>query len=173
TIIALDDSDIISFAIDGKGGDIKLNTLGFFSQPLYRPTSPIADENARTKLDGNNRVDVDASGAVSGAITGIPDITFIEESLTDLPDNQIDTKGLIANSCISRSRKREESSFTITGSGGLRNSPQDALVSTYVTGKVRGVGNQTNSWKEGYPIIEPTGVYVLSNGKLILSRECS
>ncbi|MEN9520088.1 MAG: hypothetical protein RLZZ381_2676, partial [Cyanobacteriota bacterium] len=28
-------------------------------------------------------------------------------------------------------------------------------------------------WKKGDPIIEPTGVYRLPNGELVMSRECS
>ncbi|KYC37717.1 hypothetical protein WA1_04145 [Scytonema hofmannii PCC 7110] len=122
SIIAFDDSDILSFARDGKGGDITFNTAGFFSTPLYRPTPPTTDANALAALDRNNRVDVNASGAVSGAITGVPDITFIEESLTD------------------------------------RSLP---------------TANSHPRWKIGDPVVEPTGVYKLPNGKFILSRKCS
>ncbi|MDJ0736007.1 MAG: filamentous hemagglutinin N-terminal domain-containing protein [Nostocaceae cyanobacterium] len=172
TIIALDDSDILSFASDGKGGDITFNTAGFFSTPLYSPTSPTTDANALAALDGNNRVDVNASGAVSGAITGVPDITFIDENLTDLPAKQIDTDTLIANSCIARSTQRQENSFTITGSGGLRNNPGDELVSIYSTGEVRNVKTTPRPWKKGDLIIEPTGVYKLPDGRLILGRIC-
>ncbi|MDJ0736009.1 MAG: filamentous hemagglutinin N-terminal domain-containing protein [Nostocaceae cyanobacterium] len=172
TIIALDDSDILSFSSDGKGGDITFNTAGFFSTPLYRPTSPTTDANALAALDGNNRVDVNASGTVSGVIAGVPDITFIDENLTDLPANQIDTNTLIANSCIARSTQRQENSFTITGSGGLRNNPGDELVSIYSTGKVRNVKTTPRPWKKGDPIIEPQGLYKLPDGRLLLSRTC-
>ena len=123
-------------------------------------------------LDRNNRVDVNASGTVSGVITGIPDVTFIDEELTDLADNQINTDALIANSCISRGTKRQENSFTITGSGGLRNGPGDELISQYSTGEVRNVESNSRTWKKGDSIIEPTGVYKLSDGRVLLSREC-
>jgi len=172
TILALDDSDILSFSGSGKGGDITFNTAGFFSQPLFRPTSPTTDANAVDALDGNNRVDVNASGTVNGAITGVPNITFIDENLTDLSTDQIDTNTLIANSCIARSTQRQENSFTITGSGGLRNSPGDRLVSIYTTGDVRNVEKTPRPWKKGDRIIEPTGVYKLSDGRLLLSRTC-
>ena len=169
TIIALDDSDILSFASDGKGGDIQFNTAGFFSEALYRQTST-TDANALTLLDGNNRTDLNASGAVSGAITGVP-VTFIDEELTDLPENQIDTNALIANSCIARGTKRQENSFKITGSGGLRNSPADGFISEYSTGDVRNV-EPTRGWKKGDAIIEPQGLYQLPDGRLLLSRDC-
>ena len=174
TIVAVDDSDILSFARDGKGGDITFNTEGFFSTPLYRPSSPTANATTLEALDNNSRVDVNASGTVNGAVTGVPDVTFIDDELTDLPDSQIDTNALIANSCISRGTKRQENSFIITGSGALRNSPGDGFVSTYSTGDVRNISenNQSSEWKKGEPIIEPQGVYKLASGELILSREC-
>ncbi|MEB3216384.1 MAG: hypothetical protein VKN72_09135 [Nostocales cyanobacterium 94392] len=170
TIIAFDDSDILSFASDGKGGDIQFNTAGFFSEALYRQTST-TDANALTLLDGNNRTDLNASGAVSGAITGVP-VTFIDEELTDLPENQIDTNALIANSCIARGTKRQENSFKITGSGGLRNSPGDGFISEYSIGDVRNVESNSQVWKKGDAIVEPQGLYQLPDGRLLLSRSC-
>ena len=174
TIIALDDSDILSFARDGKGGDITFNTNGFFSTPLFISSPPTTDAATLNALDNNSRVDVNASGTVNGAVTGLPDVTFIDEELTDLPDSQIDTNALIANSCISRGTKRQENSFIVTGSGALRNSPGDGFISKYSTGDVRNVSedNQSSEWKKGEPIIEPQGVYKLASGELILSREC-
>lgn len=174
TIVAVDDSDILSFARDGKGGDITFNTEGFFSTPLYRPSSPTANATTLQALNNNSRVDVNASGTVNGAVTGVPDVTFIDDELTDLPDSQIDTNTLIANSCISRGTKRQENSFIITGAGALRNSPGDGFISKYSTGDVRNVSedNQSSEWKKGEPIIEPQGVYKLASGELILSREC-
>ncbi|NEO00480.1 MAG: hypothetical protein F6K50_35065, partial [Moorea sp. SIO3I7] len=88
-----------------------------------------------------------------------------------LQQNPIDTKALIANSCIARSSK-VEGTFMIIGSGGLPNRPGDAFVSPYPTGTVQGVTPSTLSWKKGDPIIEPTGVYRLANGQLVMSREC-
>ncbi|NEO47558.1 MAG: filamentous hemagglutinin N-terminal domain-containing protein [Moorea sp. SIO4A3] len=166
SIIAFDDSDILAFARDGQGGDITLNTPAFFGenyQPAPKGTDPAS-------LDGNNRVDINASGAVSGVII-LPDTTFIQNSLTELQQNPIDTKALIANSCIARSSK-VEGTFMIIGSGGLPNRPGDAFVSPYPTGTVQGVTPSTLSWKKGDPIIEPTGVYRLANGQLVMSREC-
>ncbi|MBN3940192.1 MAG: hypothetical protein V7L21_19200 [Nostoc sp.] len=47
------------------------------------------------------------------------------------------------------------------------------LVFNYTTGEVRGIETISRLWKKGDPIIEPTGVYQLNNGQLLLSRECS
>ncbi|PSB16632.1 filamentous hemagglutinin N-terminal domain-containing protein [Phormidesmis priestleyi ULC007] len=172
SILAFNDSDILSFARDGKGGNITLNTAAFFGQN-YRPAPPGTDPRT---LDGNNRVDVNASGTVSGIIT-IPDTTFIQNSLTQLSDNLVDPSTLLANSCIVRSRDRTSNgTFLITGSGGLPIRPGDPPPSSFPTGEVRSLPqpqSQTDHpWKIGDPIVEPQGVYRLANGKLVMSREC-
>ncbi|QHG15330.1 transposase [Nostoc sp. ATCC 53789] len=168
SIFALNDSDIFAFAQDGKGGNITLNTPAFFGQN-YRPIVP--GTNTLT-LDKNNQVDINASGAVSGVIV-LPDTTFVQNNLGQLPQNAIDTNALIANSCISRGTKRQENSFTITGSGALTTNRPGVLVSNYTTGEVRGVETTSRPWKKGDAIIEPQGLYRLNNGQLLLSRECS
>ncbi len=99
-------------------------------------------------------------------------LRVVISSLTELAQNPIETNALIANSCISRSSNQQENSFTITGSGGLRNSPGDGLVSIYSTGDVRNVEPTPRPWKKGDPIVEPTDVYRLADGRLILGRAC-
>ncbi|MBD2612218.1 filamentous hemagglutinin N-terminal domain-containing protein [Nostoc punctiforme FACHB-252] len=182
SIIALDDSDILSFASDGQGGDIRFNTRAFLSSPLYRPTAFTTDTATINTLNDNQQVDVNASGAVSGTITGVPDISFLQNSLTELPENAIDTNALLANSCIVRRNNQQGGSFFVTGSGGLPERPGDAPLSPYSTGTMQSISNQNNSstrnisrsrWKIGDPIIEPQGIYRLSNDKIVLSRECS
>ncbi len=103
SIIAFDDSDILTFANGGKGGNITFNTPAFFGQN-YKPARAGTDPST---LDGNNRVDINASGAVSGVIT-LPDTSFIQNSLSELPENPIDTSNLIANSCIARSSRQQQ-----------------------------------------------------------------
>ena len=95
------------------------------------------------------------------------------QELVPLSTNLINTNTLIANSCIAPTKK-QQGTFNITGSGGLPNRPGDASISSYPTGTVRNVqGNGTSSlWHLGDPIMEPQGVYQLTNGHLVLSREC-
>jgi filamentous hemagglutinin family protein len=200
TIIAFADSDILAYAADGRGGDITFKTpifFGFAYSPAPKGTDP-------DTLDHNNRVDINASGAVEGVIS-LPDLSFIENSLTQLPDNSIDTESLIANSCIVRRYEQQRGSFIITGTGGIPFRPGDAYVMRYQTGTVRSIPNEGDGgetsvarvrapaslsasqssptpqqltsttrrlWKMGDPIIEPTGIYRLPNGELIMSREC-
>jgi filamentous hemagglutinin family protein len=200
TIIAFADSDILAYAADGRGGDITFKTpifFGFAYSPAPKGTDP-------DTLDHNNRVDINASGAVEGVIS-LPDLSFIENSLTQLPNNSIDTESLIANSCIARRYEQQRGSFIITGTGGIPFRPGDAYVMRYQTGTVRSIPNEGDGgetsvarvrapaslsasqssptpqqlasttrrlWKMGDPIIEPTGIYRLPNGELIMSREC-
>ncbi|MBW4695398.1 MAG: filamentous hemagglutinin N-terminal domain-containing protein [Lyngbya sp. HA4199-MV5] len=179
SIIALNDSDILAFARDGQGGNITLNTRAFFGQN-YRPV-PLGTDPAT--LDGNARVDINASGTVSGIIT-LPDVSFLQNSLTEFPQTFTDTTQLLANSCIVR-REQQNGSFKITGSGGLPQRPGDAPVSPFPTGEVRSLSThnvqteatmpsaEVHPWKLGDPIVEPQGIYELADGQLVVSRECS
>jgi len=173
SIIAFDDSDILAYAPDGKGGDLNLNTPVFFGEN-YSPASSRNDPPIT--LDANNRVDVAASGIIT-----TPDVSFIQNSLTQLPENQIDTDSLLANSCIVRRHQPTQGSFTITGTGGLPQRPGDAQMSSFPTVDIETLPsdsiptntNPNRSWQKGDPIVEPQGVYRLPNGKIVLSRECS
>ncbi len=167
TIVALDDSNVFAFSPEGQGGNILFRTQAFLSDPLFRPSPPITDTNALINLLDNGRVDVNASGTVSGAIVGVPSITFLQNSLTQLSRTAIDTNTLLANSCIARNQ--QNGSFYITGTGGVSTNPGE--FSTYSTGTVQ-PANSATRWKRGDALIEPQGVYHLPNGNLILSREC-
>jgi large exoprotein involved in heme utilization and adhesion len=119
SILAFDDSDILAFARDGRGGDITLNTRVFFGEN-YRPAPKGTDPNT---LENNNQVDVNASGAVNGVIT-TPDVSFIQNSLTELPENQIDTDSLLANSCIVRRNQPPREASRSQGLVASRSAPE-------------------------------------------------
>ncbi|MBW4506263.1 MAG: S-layer family protein [Scytonematopsis contorta HA4267-MV1] len=193
-IVALEDSDIFAFAPEGKGGNIRFETRAFLSDPLlfYRPTPSKTDRDVfeppnLEKLDGNNRVDVNASGGINpGTITSIQDISFLQSSLAELPENLINTNSLIASSCVARSNDKN-GTFFITGTGGLPYRPGDTVPSNYTAVEIQSLPANTSSniprhkplenkprpWKIGDPIIEPSGVYRLNNGQQILGRECT
>jgi large exoprotein involved in heme utilization and adhesion len=179
SILAFDDSDILAYAEKGTGGDITLETPAFFGEN-YRPAPRNTDPDT---LDLNNQVDVNADAAAaanSGTITR-PDTSFIQNSLTELPSNQIDTDSLLANSCIVRRNQPTQGSFTITGTGGLPQRPGDAQMSSFPTVDIETLPSDSTPsntspnrpWQKGDPIVEPQGVYRLPNGNLVMSRECS
>ncbi|MEH2283492.1 MAG: filamentous hemagglutinin N-terminal domain-containing protein [Nostoc sp.] len=162
-IIAIpkENSDITANAFTGTGGNVKINSQGVFGI------------ESRTKPTEKSDITASSELGVSGVINiNAPDTSSILNSFTELPP-VIDTNALIANSCISHGTKRQENSFTITGSGALTTNRPGVLVSNYTTGEVRGVETTSRPWKKGDPIIEPTGLYRLNNGQLLLSRECS
>ena len=169
---AFGDSDILAFAQDGQGGNITLATPVFLGDGFS--ASP-ADVDPTT-LDGNGLVNINASGAISSGVITLPDVSFIEQGLTDLPTNLIDTASLIANSCIDRTRD-QRGNFIVTGAGGLPIRPGGATSrSSFPTGTVQTVpsASATNRpWQMGDPIVEPQGVYRLPNGKLVMSRDCA
>ncbi len=156
-----EDSDISANAFSGNGGNIQINSQGIFGIESRPEPTQKSDITASSEL------------GVSGVINiNTPDNSSIQNSFSQLSPNVIDTNALIANSCISRGTKRQENSFTITGSGALRNSPGDVLISAYTTGEVRNVEPTSRLWKKGDPIIEPQGLYRLPDGRLLLSRAC-
>ncbi len=167
SIIALNDSDILAFARDGRGGNVTLNTRAFFGQN-YRP-APLGTDPAT--LDGNDRVDVNATGIVSGIIT-LPDVRFIQNNLTQLPNNNIDTNKLLAQTCLIR-QDQPEGTFYITGTGGIPNRPNDPALSEYPTNTIQATTQTAQKpWKLGDQIVEPQGFYKLADGQMVMSREC-
>ncbi|MEH2074275.1 MAG: filamentous hemagglutinin N-terminal domain-containing protein [Nostoc sp.] len=161
-IIAIpkENSDISANAYTGTGGNVQINSQGIFGI------------EARPQLTEKSDITASSQLGVSG-ITNInaPDTSSIQNSFTGVSPNVIDTNALIANSCVSRSSK-QGGTFFITGSGALRNSPGNGLISVYSTGEVRNVQPTSRTWKKGDRIIEPQGLYRLANGQLVLSREC-
>lgn len=155
SILAFNDSDIFAFAQRGRGGNITLATAAFFGQN-YRPSN--LDPQL---LDRNNRVDINASGTLSGVIS-LPDTSFVQNNLSQLPQSAIDTNALLTSSCITRNR--QNGTFYITGTGGMPTNPGD--LANYPTGTIQ------PTWKQGDPIVEPQGIYPLPNGQLVMSRAC-
>jgi large exoprotein involved in heme utilization and adhesion len=125
-------------------------------------------------------VDISASGNLANGSISIPDVSFIQNNLTELPAIQLNTETILANSCIARSSPGE-GTFNITGAGGLPSRPGNTSASTFPNGSVQSLrGRESNSislshrsWQIGDRIMEPQGVYRLADGRLVMSRECS
>ena len=161
-----ENSDITANAFRGNGGNVTINSKGIFG--IER----------RDQLTDKSDITVSSEFGVPGNINLTnPENDGIQNSLTELPQNLINSEMLIASSCVVRGNERN-GTFFITGSGGLPYRPGDAVPSAYPTGDVQSVADDTSTtkptrrWKIGDPLIEPTGVYRLANGQRILSREC-
>lgn len=162
-VIAFDDSDILARSSDARGGNI---TLG----PFFSSTLPIG---AEFPTENNDRVDVSADGQLASGTITTPDTSFIQNSLNQLPVAVTDTSTLIAGSCIARTAEGQ-GTFVNTGSGGLPIRPGDGVISSYPTGSVQPLPSSEPQavWQQGDPIVEPTGVFSLPNGRLVLARAC-
>ena len=173
-LVALDDSDILAFAQDGAGGNITLPA--FFTQNL----DSISSDAAPDTLDGNNQVDVNATGQLASGIITFPDVSFIENSLSELPDAPIDTDTLVASSCIApvaQGRGR----LVLTGADGIPQQPGSTGIAAVSTGEVRPLSAAVSAddraeaesdWQIGDPIVEPQAVYQVGSDRLVLSRDC-
>ncbi|MFG6099938.1 S-layer family protein [Leptothoe sp. ISB3NOV94-8A] len=168
SIVAFDDSDILAFAADGRGGNITLKTNVFFGED-YQPNSP-------APFDENDRVDINATGSLASGNILLPDVSFIENSLNELPDELVNSETLVANSCIVRGNDTA-SSFVLTGSDGLASNPRSDVVIPLSLDTVKPIADSAESFNgsillESSPISEPSGVYQLADGRLVLSQEC-
>ncbi|XHX78618.1 MAG: filamentous hemagglutinin N-terminal domain-containing protein [Stenomitos frigidus ULC029] len=179
-IVALDDSDILAASRDGSGGDITLNTPAFFGF-RYQPD---ADNVNTAALDGNDRVDVNASGRLRAGSITIPRVS-LQPSRVSLPAEVVDTSKLIAQSCIARHQR--QGSFIVTGAGGLPSLPDDLVTAPFATDEMLDISVQADT--EGQEsrvgesastvpfatqptLVEADGFYRLSNGAIVLSRSC-
>jgi filamentous hemagglutinin family protein len=176
-VIALEDSDILAFSRDGRGGNIDLSQTTLFSQNLNLASVDLTREELLA-LDGNDRVDINASGGIASGQIFINDSSFVENSLTNLEDTIINTSTLTAGSCIARTTD-DQGSFVVTGRDSLPLNPGDSTISAYPTGTVQTVEADGSSLSRMYStgatggtIQEPDGVYQLPDGRLVLSREC-
>jgi filamentous hemagglutinin family protein len=158
-LIAVENSRISANSDNSRGGRVVVNARGVFVGTQPSDVTKYITATSGVGLPGT--VEVNS-----------PDNSSIINSFAELFPT-IDTNALIADSCIVRGDKRQENSFFITGSGALNPNRPGGIVSNYTTGEVRGVVATSRPWKKGDPIIEPTGVYRLSNGQILLSRECS
>jgi hypothetical protein len=171
-IIALDDSDILARSQDARGGNIDLTA--FFSDIISLDSS---------SLNQDGQVDVNADGRIAAGNITQPDTSSIQNSLSNLSEAPLDTDRLLANSCLNRTQQTGR--FTATGTDGLPQRPSNANQSDYPTGTVQSIpeaesrgdsrrdGRAERPWQMGDAIVEPQGVYRLSDGRLVMSRECS
>jgi filamentous hemagglutinin family protein len=152
--IPKENSDIMANATQGRGGNVNLTSQGIFGLQFRPQLTPFSDITASS--------DFGLTGTVN---LNTPDNTGIQNGLTQLPTNAIDTNALLAQTCIVR-KDKTEGSFYIVGTGGIPNRPNDPALSEYPTTIT------AKSWKLGDPIAESQGFYKLTDGRLIMGREC-
>ncbi|NEZ57174.1 filamentous hemagglutinin N-terminal domain-containing protein [Adonisia turfae] len=173
TVVATGDSDILAFANEGTGGNI---TLPAFFGDGIQPNQDITSLEDLNALDGNDRVDVNATGQLASGTITFPDVSFIENSLTELPDAPIDTAALVSSSCIAPIAEQGSGRLIVTGSDSTPQQPGSTGITTIPTGDIRTLSSEAAeseaAWHIGDPITEPQGFYQLTDGRVVLSRNC-
>ncbi|MCC5622865.1 S-layer family protein, partial [Nostoc sp. CHAB 5715] len=179
-----ENSDITANAYDGKGGIVKINATKIFGiAPLttedlkkLRPT----DSDPR-ELQTN---DITAISQTRPDLSGIVEINTLDvdpsQGLINLPAVPVDTQ--VAQACQARTAQNQ-SSFTITGRGGLPPNPRtepltpDAVQLDWVTLNSKGenrvntnVSNQANS-SSPTPIVEAQGWVINAKGEVVLTAD--
>jgi large exoprotein involved in heme utilization and adhesion len=165
SVVAFDDSDILAFAADGSGGNIDLSDTAFLGEDF----SEISSSQMPQLLDGNGRVDVNATGQRASGTVTIPDVSFIENSLTELPTILVNTESLVTNSCIARGADNG-GTLTFTGGDRLTQSPNEVISNPYTVGDVQTI--LPTSIHQPAAIVEPQAIYRLADGRLLMSRDC-
>ncbi|MEM9484259.1 MAG: filamentous hemagglutinin N-terminal domain-containing protein [Cyanobacteria bacterium P01_F01_bin.116] len=162
-VVALDDSDILAFAADGRGGDVDLSQTAFFGQSFeFAPSGT----DPRT-LDNNARVDINASGNLASGTILLTDVSFIENNLRELPETLVDIETLVSSSCIAHSDDNATGRFSITASDGLPQQVDSSQV-IYSLSSVQPIPENEPSAL----ITEPTNIYRLADGRLIMGQRC-
>lgn len=115
-IIAIprENSDITANAYTGAGGRVNIDVLGIFGIASRNSQTPLSDITASSEL------------GIPGIVqTNTPNIDF-SLGLVELPTVLADASALLDTGC-SAFVGNEESSFTVTGRGGLPPSPDEPL----------------------------------------------
>ncbi|EKU97196.1 filamentous hemagglutinin family N-terminal domain protein [Leptolyngbya sp. PCC 7375] len=161
--IAFDDSDILARSQDASGGNIALGS--FFSETV--------PPDSQAPFDKDNNVDLNADGQLSSGTITTLDTSFVQNSLSELPDNILNAETLISNSCI-RQNQETGSSFLITGEG-LEEQPDNISSLVYPNGDVNTIPEiySESILQPNETIIEPTSIYQTADGRLVMSRECT
>ncbi|MEQ9358244.1 two-partner secretion domain-containing protein [Coleofasciculus chthonoplastes] len=188
--IALEDSDILANAFDGRGGNITIISPVFLADLFSSGQATAVGRNPGSfePFRGNDRVDisVEALGTSSTATSGslsVSSLNLDQNSLSSLSTNFVPPEQVIADSCLTH-RNKEQGSFLVTGTGGLPNNPYDPLQGRYTVTQVQGItgdaGEQSTAptvnspsstpsfWKPGDPIQEAQGMMVTSDGRVIV-----
>ncbi|QZZ18878.1 filamentous hemagglutinin N-terminal domain-containing protein [Leptothermofonsia sichuanensis E412] len=180
--IALRDSDILANAIDGNGGNIRIQpapgirSIGFIAD-LFAPVQRNPGSLERFRNNGQVNINAESNFGISGNVE-TPDFSFLENNLTELANQLSSSDRLVSDRCIA-TRNQSQGSFVVTGTGGLPLSPYDSIRASYRASGVQTIeGDRAEKpipaatlqpgWKIGLPIQEATGMTVTPDGRILL-----
>ncbi len=169
TIVSLSNSDISANAIQGSGGNIFIGTSGIFLSP-------------------DSEITATSEFGVTGTVTIFNPEADTSGGLLKLPENPVDASSLLGKDFCEVSK---DSSFIITGRGGIPANPHDYLspnsVRVNLVDPVISDDSATSSsenvsrrrvrpevnWKRERPIVETTGFVQHPDGTIELVADAS
>ncbi|HEY9673813.1 MAG TPA: filamentous hemagglutinin N-terminal domain-containing protein [Waterburya sp.] len=111
-----EDSDIVADAFRGNGGNINITTSGIFGLEYRQERTSESDITASSRF------------GISGTVNIARLVTDPSQGLTNLPSEVVDASSQMAQNCrAGATAASEQSSFVVTGRGGLPPNPQEAL----------------------------------------------
>ncbi|MGH2413855.1 MAG: hypothetical protein ACRDEA_09240, partial [Microcystaceae cyanobacterium] len=114
-----ENSDITANAFKGKGGNVDINAQGIFGIE-FRPDLTDPQDNQTNDITATSERGPQGTVAINQ-----PDVTP-QVGLVELPENVVDVAGLVVqNVCVAKTDQGSE--LTVTGRGGLPDSPNTAL----------------------------------------------
>ena len=125
-----ENSDLFANAFFGKGGQIDINTQGLFGLGFRPRLTPLSDITASSEFG--------VQGTVSITTPGVDP----SKGLSNLPADTSDASKLVAEKCLA---DRQDSSFVITGRGGVPASPFDTINAVNIPDHLGSISNQTAS----------------------------
>ncbi|MBE9139131.1 filamentous hemagglutinin N-terminal domain-containing protein [Nodosilinea sp. LEGE 07088] len=111
------DSDILASARAGQGGNINVTAAAIFGIDERNPTTDFSDFNASSEFS--------VDGEIILTTLGIDP----SRGLLELPVETVDVGSLVATGCVGDNRAgvEEQGEYTVTGRGGIAQSPTQAL----------------------------------------------
>ena len=154
-IVALpnENSDITANAFEGNGGNIQITATGIIGLHFQPELTPLSDISASSQFGVDGIVQLDT-----------PELDP-NQGLVELPGELIDPSDKISSSCLVTA---EDNSLTVSGRGGLPDSP-DSSNSSVVWEDWRPLETKdrsatTSTSVESTPLVEATEVVVAANG---------
>jgi large exoprotein involved in heme utilization and adhesion len=186
TAVPNENSDIIANAFGGQGGQITIQAVRVVGLQARSGLTP--EELQALRYNGTSDISV---GSDAGSPGGIQNIQIETQSsdpvqgLIELSVTPVDPVGLIAYGCTPRNSRiaKDQSTFFVTGRGGLPPTPDDPLSSgvmppPWVT---RNLGTASNaapvvarpSSTAKPPLVEAQGVVISPDGEVILTANAA
>jgi large exoprotein involved in heme utilization and adhesion len=170
--IPQENSDITANAFKGRGGNINITTQGIFGLDFRPRLTPLSDITASSEFGINGTVQINTLGIDPN------------RGLAELPTDLVDASGLIDRRCQPGENSTQNSSFTITGRGGLPPNPNETLgeeglledLGTPVQVSDRRQGRQQVSTSTSIDVpsgqlVEAKGWIIAPDGRVILTAE--